>query len=77
MIDLERQRDPRQWLRQALGLDPQSRWECLLISISTAAHPAAQAQLLTLWAGVYQSLQTRRPVLWPFAAAPAGGRQAG
>ncbi|WP_295441335.1 hypothetical protein [uncultured Thiodictyon sp.] len=74
LIDLERQRDPRHWIRQGLGLNPQPRWECLLISISVAPHPAAEARLLALWEAVYQALATMRPAPWPFAAVPAGGR---
>lgn len=59
-VEARRVRGWKQSLYQVLGLQPNVRWDCLLISISTNAGPNANAELLTHWGLVHSTLRD-----WP------------
>lgn len=63
----QRERGPAARVRQVLGLQPPSRWECAWVAISVEPGPAADEQLLAHWGDLLAAWKRQSP--WPAAAA--------
>jgi hypothetical protein len=65
----QRERGLHARVRQVLGLQPPSRWECAWVAISVEPGPAADEQLQVRWGELLAMWKARAP--WPVAGSPA------
>lgn len=60
-VNSQRTRGWRETAMNLAGLQPNVRWECLLVTISLNREPDAQARLLAAWEKVYPTLAGQIP----------------
>lgn len=62
-VNAQRVRTLRQRVLELLGWQSNTRWECLLVSISMTKSPASEEALIDAWDKAYAALRERLPAV--------------